>query len=395
MEELFIGRQPILDRHHQVYGYELLFRNGYHPMRAQFDCDQDATATVVHNAMMGFSLDELVGDAKAFINFSEAFFDPDMEPCFSSHRVVCEVLETVPVNDTTVAGIRNLKEQGFQIALDDFVFKAEFIPFIRLADIIKIDIEGMKPEKIPLLVQKIRHIAKVKILAERVETRAIYDVCRLAGCDYFQGHYFARPEVVSSAKLSVSKGHLLLLLRRLAQENIPLEALEEVVRQDVGLMHKLIKLASQNRTVGMPEFETLHQVLTFFGLRRVQSWASMISMSLLDDVVPEVFNIARTRAIFMRLCAEHEKLENPDSYYLAGMFSLLDVILKKPLLELLEALSLNRKIVNGILREEGEHGRMLQMVKSFEQSRSESLDQVYRHLYVRALKESHNAEALL
>ncbi|MGE4501133.1 MAG: HDOD domain-containing protein [Hydrogenovibrio sp.] len=193
----------------------------------------------------------------------------------------------------------------------------------------------------------------------------------------------------------MSKLHLLMLLRKLAQENISLEDLEEVVSQDVGLMHKLIKLAAQNRTVGMPEFETLRQVMTLFGLRRVQSWASMISMNLLDDVVPEVFNIARTRAIFMRLCAEHEKLENPDSYYLAGMFSLLDVILKKPLVELLEALSLNRKIVNGILREEGEHGRMLQMVKSFEQSRSESLDQVYRHLYVRALKESHNAEALL
>jgi EAL and modified HD-GYP domain-containing signal transduction protein len=395
MEELFIGRQPIFDRRKQVYGYELLFRDGYHPNEAHFESDDDATATVVHNSMMGFTLDELVGGAKAFINFPEAFFDPRIDPCFSSHRIVCEVLETVPVNETTLAGIKKLRQKGFQIALDDFVFKKEFIPFIRLADIIKIDIEGVKPEKIPLLIERIRKVANTKILAERVETQAIYEVCRDAGCDYFQGYYFAKPEIVTSAKLSVSKLHLLMLLRKLAQENISLEDLEEVVSQDVGLMHKLIKLAAQNRTVGMPEFETLRQVMTLFGLRRVQSWASMISMNLLDDVVPEVFNIARTRAIFMRLCAEYEKLENPDSYYLAGMFSLLDVILKKPLLELLEALSLNRKIVNGILREEGEHGRMLQMVKSFEQSRSESLDQVYRHLYVRALKESHNAEALL
>lgn len=395
MEELFIGRQPIFDRRKQVYGYELLFRDGYHPNEAHFESDDDATATVIHNSMMGFTLDELVGGAKAFINFPETFFDPKIDPCFSSHKIVCEVLETVPVNETTLAGIKKLRQKGFAIALDDFVFKKEFIPFIRLADIIKLDIEGVKPEKIPLLIERIRKVANTKILAERVETQAIYEVCYDAGCDYFQGYYFAKPEIVTSAKLSVSKLHLLMLLRKLAQENISLEDLEEVVSQDVGLMHKLIKLAAQNRTVGMPEFETLKQVMVLFGLRRVQSWASMISMNLLDDVVPEVFNIARTRAIFMRLCAEHEKLENPDSYYLAGMFSLLDVILKKPLVELLESLSLNRKIINGILQGEGEHGRMLQMVKSFEQSRSESLEQVYRHLYVRALKESHNAEELL
>ncbi len=196
-----------------------------------------------------------------------------------------------------MAGIKKLRQKGFQIALDDFVFKKEFIPFIRLADIIKIDIEGVKPEKIPLLIERIRKVANTKILAERVETQAIYEVCRDAGCDYFQGYYFAKPEIVTSAKLSVSKLHLLMLLRKLAQENISLEDLEEVVSQDVGLMHKLIKLAAQNRTVGMPEFETLRQVMTLFGLRRVQSWASMISMNLLDDVVPEVFNIARTRAI--------------------------------------------------------------------------------------------------
>ncbi|MBD3612776.1 MAG: EAL domain-containing protein [Hydrogenovibrio crunogenus] len=397
MEKLFIGRQPIFDRSNQVYGYELLFRNGFHPNEAVFDDDHYATATVIHNSMMGLALSDLVGNAKAFINFPESFFEPEVDPCFSSNRIVCEVLETVPVTEATLAGIKRLKQKGFPIALDDFVFKKEFIPFIRLTDIIKLDIENVNPSKIPLLVQKIRGVAsaRTKILVERVETKDVHQTCLEAGCDYFQGYYFAKPEIVTGQQLSVSKLHLFELLRNLSEPSISLDKLEEIVSKDVGLMHKLVKLAVQHRTAKMPEFDTLRQVLVLFGLKRVQSWASMISLSLMDDVVPEVFNIARTRAVFMRLCAQHDKLSNPESYYLTGMFSLLDVILKKPMEELLKSLALNEAIIQGILNEKGDYGRLLKMVKSFERSDSDELEEVYRYLYVQALKESHDTQEVM
>ncbi|MDG4813480.1 EAL domain-containing protein [Hydrogenovibrio sp. 3SP14C1] len=397
METLFIGRQPIFDRSNQVYGYELLFRDGFHPNAAVFEDDHEATATVIHNSMMGLELSDLVGSAKAFINFSESFFEPDVDPCFSSNRIVCEVLETVPVTETTLEGIRRLKQKGFPIALDDFVFKKEFIPFIRLADIIKLDIENVNPNKIPLLVQKIRGVAsaRTKILIERVETQEVHQICLEAGCDYFQGYYFARPEIVTGQQLSVSKLHLFELLQNLSEPDISLDQLEKIVSKDVGLMHKLVKLAVQHRTPKMPEFDTLRQVLVLFGLKRVQSWASMISLSLSDDVVPEVFNIARTRAIFMRLCAQHEKLSNPESYYLTGMFSLLDVILKKSMEELLVGLALNDAIIQGILKEEGDYGRFLKMVKSFERSDSDDLEEAYRYLYIKSLKESNDTQEVM
>ena len=397
MEKLFIGRQPIFDRSNQVYGYELLFRDGFHPNAAVFEDDRQATATVIHNSMMGLELSDLVGSAKAFINFSESFFEPEVDPCFSSNRIVCEVLETVPVTETTLAGIRRLKQKGFPIALDDFVFKKEFIPFIRLADIIKLDIENVNPNNIPMLVQKIRGVASAhtKVLIERVETKEVHQICLEAGCDYFQGYYFARPEIVTGQQLSVSKLHLFELLRNLSDPDVSLDQLEEIVSKDIGLMHKLVKLAVQHRTPKMPEFDTLRQVLVLFGLKRVQSWASMISLSLSNDVVPEVFNIARTRAIFMRLCAQHEQLPNVESYYLTGMFSLLDVILKKSMEELLTALALNNAIIQGVLKEEGDYGRLLKMVKSFERSDSDDLEEVYRHLYIKALKESHDTQELV
>ena len=86
--DVFVGRQPIMDREENTYGYELLFRSGYNPNEAVFESGTEATATVIHNSLMNMGLDHLVGKSRAFINFPEEFFLQIVEPCFSTHQIV-------------------------------------------------------------------------------------------------------------------------------------------------------------------------------------------------------------------------------------------------------------------------------------------------------------------
>lgn len=217
----------------------------------------------------------MTGGKKAFVNFPVDFFDPDAETIFSPKDIIIEVLEDVPVNDKVIEAIKRFKAQKFLIALDDFVFKWEFIPFLQQADIIK-------------------------LLAERVETQEQFDLCYEAGADYFQGYFFAKPQILTSKKLSISKMALMQLLEKIADENISLGELTRIVEQDIGLMHKVMKLANSYRTVGMPAFEDFTSMMLLFGIKRVQSWVVMLSMSSIDGMVPEIYNTARIRAVFMR-----------------------------------------------------------------------------------------------
>ncbi|MCP2937995.1 hypothetical protein NK983_35405, partial [Salmonella enterica subsp. enterica serovar Typhimurium] len=43
---IYVGRQPILDRNRALYAYELLFRSG-NVEQAEFHCDVSATARVI------------------------------------------------------------------------------------------------------------------------------------------------------------------------------------------------------------------------------------------------------------------------------------------------------------------------------------------------------------
>ncbi len=385
-DDYFVGRQPILDGNNKICGYELLFRGGLNPTTAEFDSASTATAVVIRNAMMNVGLTELVGDAKAFINFPEEFFLETQEPIFHHAQTVIEVLEDVPPTDEVIASIKNLKELGYTIALDDFIFKKKFVPFIQMADIIKFDVENITPEKLKPLFDKVKGITDVVILAERVETKEMFEHCKAAGADLFQGYYFAKPEIITGKQLGVGKIHLMKLLEKIVDSTLHLDDLETVIERDVGLSLKILKMAGQYRTARMPDFSTLKEVLNLFGLKRVQSWATMISMTALDDVIPEVFNLARLRAIFMRNAAQHENLRNVDSFYLAGLFSMLDVITGQTLEQALSHIPISDEIKVGVLNGKGEYGRLLKIAESFEKNRADEY-QDYALFYFNALKE--------
>src|SRR5580704_19060097 len=96
--EVYLGRQPILDRGSNVSGYELLFRSS----RANF-CDTSddvmATSQVIVNAVLGVGLDRLLGGKPAFINFDRTLLLGDWTTLLPQDKVVIEILESVPPDD--------------------------------------------------------------------------------------------------------------------------------------------------------------------------------------------------------------------------------------------------------------------------------------------------------
>ena len=66
--EVYLGRQPILDRNWNVAGYELLFRSSQANYCDLTD-DVAATSQVIVNAVLGVGLDRLLAGKPAFVNF--------------------------------------------------------------------------------------------------------------------------------------------------------------------------------------------------------------------------------------------------------------------------------------------------------------------------------------
>jgi EAL and modified HD-GYP domain-containing signal transduction protein len=145
MAEYFIARQPIFNAKLKLHAYELLFRNSKTNRAPEAIADNHATADVLTTSTE-IGLDRLVGDRLAFINVPHRFLqEPDLMP-IEPDRAVLEILETVDIDEAALEGMRVLREQGFSLALDDFIYDESYDAALPLIDTIKLDVQAIVPE---------------------------------------------------------------------------------------------------------------------------------------------------------------------------------------------------------------------------------------------------------
>jgi len=96
-----VARQPILNRDEQVFGYELLFRDGIENIFRASDADAAARSTLDSTLMMGF--DVLCDGQRAFINCTRELLLKDGITLLPSEQTVVEILEDVEADDLVMA----------------------------------------------------------------------------------------------------------------------------------------------------------------------------------------------------------------------------------------------------------------------------------------------------
>ncbi|MDG6774362.1 EAL domain-containing protein [Thiomicrorhabdus sp. ZW0627] len=367
--DVFVGRQPIFDKEMQLFAYELLFReNGKDNQAVVLGGDQ-ASAQVMLSAFGDIGLKDVVGEQKAFINFTEGLLNPDYESFFPRKHIVIEVLEDVEVTPKLIHCLKLLRDKGFVIALDDYVFNPELKVLEDFADIIKVDIleVGAKP--------LIQHCANLKakgirLLAEKVETRNQFEYCKKLGFDYFQGYFFAKPKIIQGKRLPTNKLGVLSLLTNVYDPDVDMRKLSDLISQDVSLSEKLLKFASETGRSGH-EVTSIHDAVMRFGLERLKSWVSMLMLSGMDDKPVELFKTALTRAKFCELIGSRMQGFSADTYFTVGLFSSLDAIMDSDMQDLLERLNLSMVMRNALLNQEGSLGHALVIVKGIEQGETD------------------------
>ena len=91
--DVFVARQAILNRHKDVYGYELLFRSNGESNQFDGTDSSSATSQVIANTLFSAGLEGILGGKKAFINFDRKMLLDGSFSLLPRETVVIEVLE--------------------------------------------------------------------------------------------------------------------------------------------------------------------------------------------------------------------------------------------------------------------------------------------------------------
>ncbi len=269
----YVARQPILDVRGKVHGYELLFRSG--PTAVGFQGNGDAaTRTVLDNTII-FGLERLTGGLPVFVNCTQEALMSGLVMVLPPEHTVLELLETLKPTADLLATCQDLKARGFRLALDDYEWKPEWACFAELADYVKVDFSKTTAEQRLELTAKLRGGA-ARLVMERVETRADFELARREGFTLFQGYYFCRPVLMENRSIPPNWLVHLEILKALHEEMLDIGRVSDLVKQDASLTYRLLRMVNSPLYATRKVVSSIHGALVMIGdemFRRIATLA--------------------------------------------------------------------------------------------------------------------------
>ncbi|MDP2879573.1 MAG: EAL domain-containing protein [Sulfuricella sp.] len=370
LHDIFLGRQPILDRNQHIVAYELLFRSSRQSADASVTDDLTATAHVITQAFSELGIAGVLGDKKAFINISADLLMSDMIELLPQDKVVIELLETIQVNKQIIRRCQELKARGFTLALDDFGGDSQFEPLFDIVEVVKFDLPQMGQEALEKYVSHIKRWP-VKLLAEKVEDIEQAIQCKGLGFDLFQGYYFARPVILSGKRADSSKLALMRLIG-LVLDDADTPEIEQVFKHDPSLSYNLLRLVNSVAMGMRSRISSLRQAIVVLGRQQLQRWLQLLLfVNQGGDMQNPLLELAATRGKLMELLAmaqsERDK-DHHDRAFMTGIMSLLDTLLGMPMEEVVKQVNLASDVESALLNHEGKLGNLLLLVEKMEQN---------------------------
>ena len=374
MVKVYLARQPILDREGRIFAYELLFRSGF-KNSADVKDGVRATAKVIESIVSSTSLSRIIRDKKGFINIDEASEILNVVELLPPDRIGFEILETAVLSKNFLDTLTKLKELGYELSLDDFEYREEFIPYLKLVDYVKIDVLEHSMEEVEEVLSKIERY-DVKLVAEKVESYEVYETYYKLGFHYFQGFFFQEPRVVVSKTVEPAYAALVQLYNMVAEEK-EIKHIERVFKKFSELSVKLLQFINSAYYALRQPVKSIRHAILMLGYRNLLKWILLLMYSVRseDFTSDPLFEEASVRGFFMERLADflYGDRETSEKAFITGVLSLIDVLLGIPMEEVVKNLSLEEDIREALIEKEGKLGDMLAMVEAVQREATDVL----------------------
>lgn len=366
---LLFARQPIFGKNNNLYGYELLYRE---EGGTEYNCNNGdiATSSVMAAGFLSMGVSEISGKKKAFINFTENMLLHGVATLFPKEQIVVEVLENIEPSEDVVSACKNLKAEGYTIALDDFVFRPGYEALIEIADIIKVDFMLTKTEYERTYVVKQFKNKRIKFLAEKIENNDDFQMAVKAGYSFFQGYYFAKPVIKHSKGIPPSKMNHINLIKALENKESEFKDISGVIERDVSFSYEILRIANTTYYYRGRKITSVKQAAIRMGLEELKKWAYITALRKIGgDSQDTIVSLCAQRAKILEiLCGKIGLDERKMEFFTLGIFSMIDVLTGCPMELLLPELPISeesKKLLSGKL-DEGKMSNCYKLTLAYE-----------------------------
>lgn len=356
-----IGRLPILDQYNALHGYQLMHSR---PTDRRSDATVAASQLMVE-AFLDIGIEKIAGRNTLYVAMNEEFIRRPELIALPPGQVVLMFPASMQPSRSVIDGLRALRDAGHALGLLRYTSTAPGAVLAAEVDAVMLDtrrtdVDGLANELESLRDHRLVCIAGfIETMKQRAELDGL-------GFDCFHGSFLKKPELVAGQKLASSRVAVIDLLAKLSDPTTTTDDIERIITTDPALSLRVLRFVNSPMSDLNHEIESLHHAIVLVGRGQIKSWATLLTLSQLDDTIPELLTTMFVRARFCELFAKEGGMAPPEAYFTAGLFSLMDALMGVPMAKIVETLPFTAELKEGLVTREGPYGRALNAIELLE-----------------------------
>ncbi len=331
-------------------------------------------------------IETLSADKEIFVEVNNiSIFSNIDEQCQAPHeRLILLVDHTITPEEMYIKRFRELKEKGFYLAIRKLPIEKfeEYQEVLRLMDYILLDYKKLNIGNAKLFFNK--YYPNMKMCAVNVDSQEDYEnLGKMGGFDLFEGKFFRLPVTASKqTEVAPLKANYIELLNIVNDIDFDLSEAADVIGKDTALVISLLKMV--NKMSVNSEITSIRHAAAMLGQKELKKWINTaVTNELCADRPSEITRLSLLRAKFAEnLAPLFEMAIHSSELFLMGLFSVLDLILDKPMKEALAMVNVSKSIEEALIEDKGEFAAVLDFIRHYE---SASWQEVSRVMLLRKI----------
>ena len=348
----------------------------------------DMASTVVgFEIVNNMGIDSLSNDSRVFVEVNNvSIYSRIEEACQATpSRVILLADKTIIPTDPYVARMKELKEKGFSLAIKGLAYTQfdDYAEILKLVDYIFLDHTRMNINVAKSFFSS--RYPGLKLVAVDVNSRDDYEsLTEKEGYALYEGEFFRVPVTSKGSDVSPLKANYIELMNIVNGPDFDLQDAADVISRDTALVISLLQMV--NKMSRNSEITSVRHAAAMLGQKELKKWINTaLTKELCSDRPSEITRLSLLRAKFAENIAPYfEKALFSGELFLMGLFSVLDIILDKPMEEALSMVRVSKEIHDTLVERRGEFAPVLEFIENYENANFQA---VSRQLMLLGIKD--------
>ena len=372
--EILISRQPVFDADERLFAYELVLHGR---PDAVIDDDDPAPEKLIADVFLGVGLERVADGRLAVITIDRDILLSGAVRLLPADQVILQVGGAMLSDAAAVGVCEALAQDGYRLCLIGTAPEELSPRLLAVAHIVKVDVTRVEPARLPDVVRQLQ-VGHARLLALDVRNATDRDRCMKLGFELFEGYHFSGPERVKRRDIGIEHISTFRLLKMVRDPGTGDHEIEELLRRDVALSYKLLRMVN-SAAVGGRDIWSIGHALRLLGREQIARWLALLLVTDggREGVKAELMHLALVRARMCELLAVEAGVPRArGSLFLVGMISLLDRLLDTPMEALAKSMELAPDLQAALLHRADFYGQILRLVEAYEVGSWEEVDEL-------------------